>query len=202
MQNPAEDLNKFEDDIRNLKIEYDKYFAGGRSRPPADIEWRIEDVMKRYGDRGANLNFSNRFRYLNLTHTYAKYQEMFRKRVRQKEEGIVRRHFGSAAREIERERARRRAQEPARPEAPKPFPISVSTRDAGQDSKKVEELYQAFLRAKQVAGESTEQITLDKFREFVLQKTDQLKKQQNAEEIEYVVSVEDKQARLRARVKS
>jgi len=203
MPNPAEDLTKLEEDIRCLKIEYDKYFSGGRSRPPTDIEWRIQDVMKRYGDHGATLNFSNRYRYLNLTQTYSKYQEMFRKRLRQREEGIVQRHFGSAAREIERERALRRGDAPTSPDRGKIYPISVSTRDADRDNrKKVEELYQAFLRAKEVAGETTEQISLERFQQFVEQKTADLKKETNAQEIEYVVSVEGKHARLKARVKS
>ncbi len=43
---------------------------------------------------------------------------------------------------------------------------------------------------------------MEVFQRFVRQKTDQLKKQQNAHEVEYVVTVEDKQARLKARVKS
>jgi hypothetical protein len=202
MRTAAEDLNKLEEDIRDLKIEYDKYFGGGRARPPADIEWRIQEVMKRYGDQGATLSFSFRFRYTNLTQTYAKYQEIFRKRLKQKEEGIVQRHYGSAAREIERERALRRGDAPVRPDRDKPFPISISTKDPASDSKKVEELYAAFMRAKELAGEATDQVTLEKFQQFVQQKTDDLKKQKNAEEIEYVVSVEDKHARLKARVKS
>ncbi len=202
MRTPAEDLNKLEEDIRNLKIEYDKYFGGGRPRPPADIEWRIQEVMKRYGDSGATLSFSFRFRYMNLTQTYAKYQEVNRKRLKQKEEGIVQRHYGAAAREIERERARRRGDAPVRPERDKTFPVSISMKDPTNDSKMVEELHEAFLRAKELAGETTEHITLVKFRQFVQQKTDDLKKEKNAQEIEYVVSLENKHARLKARVKS
>jgi hypothetical protein len=43
---------------------------------------------------------------------------------------------------------------------------------------------------------------MEVFERFVRQKTAQLKKQQNAREVEYVVTVEGKQARLKARVKS
>jgi hypothetical protein len=202
MLNTAQDLNQLEEDIRNLKIEYDKYFGGGRSRPPADIEWRIEEMVKRYGDRGPTLSFSFRFRYLNLIQTYAKYQEMFRKKFRQKEEGIVRRHFGAAAREIERERARRRGEAPVRPERDTPFPISISTKDPDREEKKIKELFAAFLRAKEQSGESTEKVTFAAFQEFVRKKTHQLQKQKQADEIEYVVSIEGKRAFLKARVKT
>ena len=37
-----EDLAQLERDIRQLKIEYDMFFGGGRKRPPTEIEWRIE----------------------------------------------------------------------------------------------------------------------------------------------------------------
>jgi hypothetical protein len=53
-----EDLGQFERDIRQLKIEYDQYFGGGRKRPPTEIEWRIELLVKRYGERGGELKFA------------------------------------------------------------------------------------------------------------------------------------------------
>jgi hypothetical protein len=195
-----EDLGQLERDIRQLKIEYEQYFGGGKKRPPSDIEWRIDTTLKRYSDRGAEMNYSQRFRYGNLTQMYSKFREMFRKRMKQKEEGTVQRHFGAAAREIEAERARKRA------EAEKPkgtqFPFAVSWKDPDHEKKKVEQLFAAFRDAKTKAGEDTEPLTMEAFQKFVRQKTDQLKKQQDAHEVEYVVSLEGNHARLKVRVKS
>ena len=50
-----DELSQFERDIRQLKIEYDQYFGGGRKRPPTEIEWRLEMVAKRYAERGGEL---------------------------------------------------------------------------------------------------------------------------------------------------
>src|SRR5579863_2331731 len=105
-----EDLAQLDKDIRQLKIEYEQYFGGGKARPPADIEWRIDTLLKRYSDRGAAMNYSQRFRYGNLTQMYVKIRDIFRKRLKQREEGTVQRHFGAAAREIEAQRARRSAE--------------------------------------------------------------------------------------------
>jgi hypothetical protein len=196
-----EDLSQLEKDIRQLKIEYEQYFGGGKKRPPADIEWRIEIMMKRYGDRGAQMNYAQRFRYSNLAQMYSKYREIFRKRLKQKEEGTVQRHFGAAAREIEKERAHKRAAEP-RSGAPEQFPFAISCKDPDHEKKKVEQLYAAFRHAKEQAGESTDGLTLEAFQQFVRQKTDQLKKEKSAHEVEYVVTIEGKHARLKARVKS
>ena len=195
-----EDLGQLERDIRQLKIEYEQYFGGGKARPPSDIEWRIDSTLKRYSDRGAEMNYGQRFRYGNLTQMYSKFREIFRKRLKQKEEGTVQRHFGAAAREIEAERARKRA-EAEKSDATR-FPFAVSWKDPDHEKKKVEQLFAAFRDAKALVGEDTEPLTMDAFQTFVRQKTDQLKKQQDAHEVEYVVSVEGKHARLKARVKS
>src|SRR5579863_6220838 len=91
-----EDIGQLEKDIRQLKIEYEQYFGGGKTRPPTDIEWRIETLLKRYSDRGATMSYSQRFRYGNLTQMYVKFRDIFRKRLKQKEEGTIQRHFGAA----------------------------------------------------------------------------------------------------------
>src|ERR1700739_2920846 len=109
-----EELGALERDIRQLKIEYDQFFGGGRKRPPNEIEWRIELIVKKYGERAGDMKYRQRFRYNNLTQTYAKYKDIFRKRTRQKEEGTVQRHFGAAAKAIEAERAQRLADANAR----------------------------------------------------------------------------------------
>lgn len=197
-----EDLAQLEKDIRQLKIEYEQYFGGGKSRPPTDIEWRIDSLIKRYGDRGAELSYGHRFRYGNLTQMYTKYREIFRKRLKQKEEGTVQRHFGAAAREIEKQRAQRRAAPEKTAAAKVQYPFAVSWDDPDHEQKKVEQLFQAFREAKERTGEDTQKLTLDSFQQFVRKKTDQLKKQNGAHEIEYVVNVEGKHAHLKARVKS
>jgi len=195
-----EDLSQLEKDIRQLKIEYEQYFGGGKARPPSDIEWRIDTLLKRYSDRGAEMNYTQRFRYGNLTQMYSKYREIFRKRVKQKEEGTVQRHFGAAAREIEAERARQRSSTAVADELQ--FPFTISWKDPEQEKEKVEQLYTAFRGAKAQTGENTDRLTLDAFQQFVRQKTDQLKKQKGAREVECIVSIEGKHARLKARVKS
>ena len=106
MANIDEELGQMERDIRQLKIEYDQYFGGGRKRPPTEIEWRIELLVKRYGERGGELKIGQRFRFNNLTQTYAKYKDIFRKKSALKEEGRLQRHFGAAAKAIEAERAK------------------------------------------------------------------------------------------------
>jgi hypothetical protein len=121
-----EDLNQIEKDIRELKVEYDMFFSGGRKRPPVETQWRLDALVKRYGDRVAELNSAQRFRFANLTSTYAKYQDLWRKKMAARETGGGQRHYGAAARIIAAERARarsdaeRNARQGSQREAPPP----------------------------------------------------------------------------------
>ncbi|HEX9345022.1 MAG TPA: MXAN_5187 C-terminal domain-containing protein, partial [Candidatus Acidoferrum sp.] len=198
-----EELGQLERDIRQLKIEYDQYFGGGRKRPPTEIEWRIDQLVKRYAERGGELKFHQRFRFNNLSQTYAKYKDIFRKKVALKEEGKIQRHFGAAAKEIEAARAKKEAEDHAAAAGAsesKAFRITCS--EPERETEKVEQLYQAFLQAKQTAGEETRKLSRSSFNEFVLKKTKELRKQKNCRDVEYVVEVVEGQVKLKALVKS
>jgi len=200
-----EDLAQLERDIRQLKIEYDAFFGGGRKRPPTEIEWRIELLTKRYAERGGDLKYGQRFRFNNLAQTYAKYKDVFRKRLAQREEGIIQRHFGAAAKAIEAERSK------THPEPTTAVPAAgaaetqafrVVCSEPEKETEKVDQLYTAFLRAKQNAGEETSKLSKAGFKEFLRKKTKDLQEKKNCRDIEYVVEVVNGQVKLKALVKS
>ena len=198
-----EDLSQIERDLRVLKIEYEQYFGGGRPRPPNDTQWRIEQLIKRHAERSADMSYGQRFRYNNLAQTYAKYQDIWRKKVKQKEEGAVQRHFGAAAKAIEAERLRN-APPPttAAEQVGRPGGYVVACSNPDNEKQKVETLYRVLVEAKQKAGEDTGSMTLDNFQTFVKQKTAQLREQNSCEEVEYAIQLEAGQVKLKARVKS
>jgi hypothetical protein len=187
------------------------YFGGGRKRPPTEIEWRIDLLIRRYSERGGELKFNQRFRFSNLSQTYAKYKDVFRKRLAQREEGKVQRHFGAAAKAIEALRANSQpptqtadvvtpAPAHAAPEPTGPFRVVCS--EPENEVEKVDRLYEAFLQAKQKAGEETSKLTRSGFNEFVLKKTKDLQTKKNCRDVEYVVEVVEGQVKLKALVKS
>ncbi len=196
-----EELSQMERDIRQLKIEYDQYFGGGRKRPPAEIEWRIDLLIKRYGERGGDMKHGQRFRFSNLTQTYAKYKEIFRKKLQQKEEGKVQRHFGAAAKAIEAERAEKQKHDQAIAAA-RGGVFRITCSEPEKETEQIDKLYQAFLQAKEKAGEGTGKLTPESFNEFVCKKTKDLQTQKNCREVEYVIEFANGQVKLKALVKS
>jgi hypothetical protein len=139
---------------------------------------------------------------------------MFHKRMRQKEEGAIEHHFGAAAKALEAERARAAARETARQPARKelkeepredqkeiaPFAATVSNPDA--ETAVVRGLFDAFSRAKQESGEAASSLTLEQFRQFIRNKTEQLQQQKSCREVEYRIEVKGGKASLKARVRS
>ncbi len=206
-----EELAQMERDIRQLKIEYDMFFGGGRKRPPTEVEWRIELLVKRYGERGGDMKYGQRFRFNNLTQTYAKYKDIFRKRMAKHEEGKIDRHFGAAAKAIEAERARAQAAAAAKeteatPSVTSPAAAAKAFRmvcsEPEREADKVDQLFEAFVQAKQQAGEETNKLTRAGFNEFVRKKTKDLQSKKNCRDVEYVVETVDGQVKLKALVKS
>ncbi len=198
-----EDLSQIERDIRTLKIEYEQFFGGGRKRAPTDTQWRLENLVRKCNEKMGELNFGQRFRLNNLTQTYAKYQDFWRKKMMQRETGTQQRHFGAAAKAIEAERESRRvaeghetaiAEPPARHEA---FAMSFSQPE--DERQKIETLYQKLIEARNEAGEKSGAPSLQDFEKFVRNKTKDLKSK-GGNEVEYTVSVEDGKVRLKARI--
>ena len=192
-----EDLSQIEKDIRTLKIEYEQYFGGGRKRPPADTQWRVESLMKRYGDRGGEMSYAQRFRYTNLAQTFAKYCEIWRKKLKEREEGTTKRHFGAAAKAIEAERAiaETAVSQPSRATA---FTMTFS--DPEREGAKIDQLYRKLVEARTKTGEKGGTPSFEEFGKFVREKTKQLKSKKAASQVEYTVSVEDGRVKLKARI--
>ncbi len=195
-----------ERDIRQLKIEYDMFFGGGRKRPPTEIEWRIDQMVRRYSERGGDMKFGQRFRFTNLSQTYAKYKDVFRKKLALREEGKVQRHFGAAAKAIEAERAQitkptiKETADETAVETAKAFRMVCS--EPEKETQKVDQLYEAFLQAKQNAGEETGKLTRSGFNEFVCKKTKDLQTEKQCRDVEYVVETVNGAVKLKALVKA
>ena len=214
-----EDLGQIEKDIRRLKIEYEQFFGGGRPRPPADTQWRLESLMRRYNERAAELSFGQRFRFNNLSQTYAKYVDMWRKKTMQKEGGASQHHFGAAAKAIEAARAREAAlraqpaaaagKSAAHAEASSVIHAALEREEASSfalsftnpesERTKIVQLYQKLIEAHNESGESAAAPNLQAFERFVRKKTQELK-DKGGSEVEYSVTIQEGRVKLKARI--
>ena len=176
-----EELSKLEEDIRRLKIEYEVYFSGGSPRPPQDTLFRVEKTVKRYSADVSKLNFSQRFRFNSLLQKYAIYSELWRKKLREKEEGR-----GRFAQKIGPE------------EKPAEVGARVVCSDPEKERDKVDQLLKAMIDAKRQVGERVDNIDPSAFAKFVGEKTKQIKEALGCDKVQFSVSVEEGKVKFKA----
>ncbi len=199
-----EELNLLDQQLRRLKIEYEIFFNNPTKRPPNDIEWKVTALIRKFSD-SARLSFSQRFRYNEMAQRYAIQSDLWRKKMRIREEGYRRPQDAilsvqgvRAAEEHEQKHPTVYGVSRTNEDAGKPF--SVECADGAAERAKVESLYQALTAAKKSAGEKVSG-SLDSFTAFVQKKTAELRKQHKCASVVYSVEMQDGQVKLKAKAK-
>jgi hypothetical protein len=88
MADMPQDLDQLEKMLRQLQIEWEKFFGGVEKKPPVDLRMKVEQIVRRYAGVEVRNNM-DRFRYQTLTARYNTFNELWQKRLRAIEEGRV-----------------------------------------------------------------------------------------------------------------
>ena len=198
-----EELKLLEDQLRRLKIEYEIFFNNPTKRPPADVEWRVTNLIRKFSD-GTRMNFAQRYRYNQMAQQYAIQSDLWRKKTRIREEGYRRPQDAILAVQGAGGRNERENLRPVygvganAKTADEPFSIQCS--DGEGEREKVESLYKALNAAKQTSGE-TGGGSFDSFAAFVKKKTKEIRKQHGCDSVVYSVEMQDGHAKLKAKAK-
>jgi hypothetical protein len=198
-----EELTLLEDQLRRLKIEYDMYFGGGSKKPPADIEWKVKNLLKKFSD-GHRMSYAQRFRYTTIQQRYALYNALWQQKLVIKEEGYRRPQdavLGIQGLRLDEEHAATLALKHHHGPVTEDSPFKTSFSDADSDQNQVESLFQALTEARKKSGENSA-ANLDSFKKFVKQKTTQLQKEYGCKAVEYTVELQNGQAKLKAKPKA
>jgi len=195
-----EEILQLDDYVRRLKIEYDIYFGGGSKKSPADLEWRVQTILRKYSD-GSKLNYAQRFRFNSIQQRYALFAALWHQKLRIKEEGYRRPQDAVLGIQGLRGEEQHAAEEALKAHAPRPAdhkPFSIACSDADAERENIDALFRALTEARNKTGESGGG-TVESFRNFVRQKTAQIRKQYGCAAVEYSVESSDGQVRLKAK---
>ena len=196
-----EELNLLDSTIRRLKIEYEIFFSNPTKRPPADLEWKVLSLLRKFSD-GSRMSFSQRYKYNEMAQRYAIYSDLWRKKSRIREEGYRRPQDAllsvQGVREAEHESAHP-IYGVGHHDANAAFAMACS--DPTAERENVEKLYKVLVEAKKKAGEAVSG-NFDSFANFVSKKTKQIRKDSGCHSVEYTVETQDGQVRLKAKAKS
>ncbi len=193
-----EELTLLESHLRRLKIEYEIYFNSPQKKPPADLEWKVLALLRKFSDGGGRMSFSQRFRYNEIAQRYAVYSDLWRKKSRIREEGYRRPQDAllsvQGVRPEEHEATHKIYGVHGQDEA---FIVT----DVKSEHEKIEKLFIALSDAKKKAGENVSG-SLASFSTFVQKKTQQIRKQYGCEQVEYSVDIDNGKVKLTARAKT
>ena len=195
-----EELNLLEENVRRLKVEYDIFFGGGSKKPPSDVEWRVQNQLRKFSD-GQRLNFAQRFRFNTIQQRYALFNALWQQKLKIKEEGYRRPQDAILGIQGLRTDEQHAAQEALSHEGDADRPFAVHFSDPDSSSSQVETLYQALAEARKKSGDQTAG-SLDSFKNFVRQKTAQLRKEYGCDAVEYSVETLNGQVKLKAKPRS
>jgi hypothetical protein len=208
-----EELNLLDQQLRRLKIEYEIFFNNPSKRPPTDVEWKVTSLVRKFSD-SKRLNFSQRFRYNEMAQRYAVQSDLWRKKMRIREEGY--RRPADAILSVQGVRvdavrvskhnpvygisAKRAGAGSGAAEQGGGKPFSVQYSGANVEREQVASLYKALTEAKKKSGEKVSG-TLDSFAEFVKKKTGEIRQKHGCDTVVYSVEILGGQAKLKAKAK-
>ncbi len=180
-------LSRLDEDIRKLKVEFEIYFNGGTKKPPYDMKYRTDSLVKRlYDARG--MTFGQRFKYNSLVARYNVYKELWRRTVKNLEE---------SGREAIRDVS------PLLPREAEPEPefatSTVRCTDPAAEPDKVRQLYNALVNAKRKCGEPTDEVPFDRFEKIIDAQVKQIRSKLHCDAIDFTVEVTDGTVKFRAK---
>lgn len=89
------DIARMESGIRQLKVQYDMFFAGALDREPIELRAEIERIIKRHTHAPMH-KYAHRFHFNAVVARYNTFSELWNKMVRTNEGGTARRATASA----------------------------------------------------------------------------------------------------------
>jgi hypothetical protein len=193
-----EDLEVLEKSIRQLQIEWEKFFGGVEKKPPVDLRTRVENMLRKHAF-GEIRNNTERFRYMNLTARYNTFNELWNKRLRALEEG---RPMGLHGRAAEAAMAAAPvAAAPAPPSqttVPPPRSGEIRVANAERDPEAVQALFNRFLEARQQVGENAN-VKFEAFQKLIAQQSERILTEKGATAVDFRLETKGGKVSLKAR---
>jgi hypothetical protein len=189
------DLDQLEAMLRQLQIEWEKFFGGVEKKPPNELRARVDALVKKYAYAEIRNN-TERFRYQALSSRFNTFSELWNKRMRAIEEGRPVGLHGRAA-AIAAPAAGRSAA--AAPAAAPGAGGEIRVRSPEKDESAVRALYERFVQARQEAGEKGT-VRFDNFQKLISQQATRIMADKGARAVDFRLETKEGKVSLKAKV--
>jgi hypothetical protein len=192
-----EDLDLLEKSIRQLQIEWEKFFSGIERKPPVDLRTKLEGMIRRYSNAEIRNN-TERFRFQNLATRYQSFSELWAKRLRAMEEGRPVGLHGKAATLAPPPHHSPAIIERLAAAAKSTNTNEVRVKDAAADTDAVRTLFDKFLAARKQAGESGA-VKFESFQKIIAQQSTRILNEKGASAVDFRLETKDGKVSLKAK---
>ena len=174
-----EELRVLDHKLKQLKLDYDRYFLGSRPREPVILRGEVEKLIAVYSNQ-AITNSGLRFRFSSLCSRYQALKRQWCEILRQIEQGTYVRHRFKASLH-ERERAGDDAPAPELPVAPP-----------------AEGLFEEYRAARERCGQETRNLSPASLERVLAEQREALRARYGDAQFRFRVVIEDGRAKIKA----
>lgn len=167
-------IDRAEEDLRVLRIEYEKFFNGAIEVPPEELRNRLGKELRRLRLGGGAKSVADDFRLASVEAQFNAYADRYARRLREREEG--------------RSAGTRSAVPAVQPDRP----VILSGQEVSVEN--AERLYQRLAR-----GANAPRFDLETFRTYLIRQLISIQTKTGRAEVEFRIAEEDGQMKLRAR---
>ena len=190
-----ETVARLEEMLRRLKTLYDQFFSGTRPLPPVEDRKRLERAIRELGQDRIRDN-ATRFRFNNLMNKWTMFQELWNRKMREKEEGPL--QYQRRMEAFERARERResgedRDHERVTTDEGRSY-VRVTDSSSGAE---IQALHDEIVKASERAGAKA--ASLGQVSTMVDSQLDKLKKRYGSRSIGFRVEIVDGKVKLKAK---
>jgi hypothetical protein len=176
-----EDLERLEAELRQLKIEYDMFFAGAMPKPPIEHRAAIERMIKQYSQSPFR-KYAARFHFNSIVSKFNSFSELWAKTLRTVEEGdrpapAVADRAGAGARVL----------------------ATCRVKDPSKEHESLRQLHARFLELRKKLGTAEGKLSFESFVSGVASQAKKLREKAGCHEVELRLVVEDRKVQLKAR---
>ncbi len=189
-----DEIDKLEEDIRLLAIQFRLFFVGVRKLPPTEDRRRLEERMRDM-TRGKLRDNVSRFRHATLNARYNRFQELWSRQMREREEGPT--DFKQRKAALEAEEIAEAAPEPKRPPVTSTVPHSYVKVTNSSNGEAMKELHHLITEANQKLGKAAP--TVEQVAALVEKQAAQLRGKYGVEAIAFKVETVDGKVKLKAK---
>jgi len=174
-----DDIARLETGLRQLKVQYDMFFAGALPREPHELRANVQRLIKRYSNAPIR-KYAHRYHFNSLVHRFNSFSELWSKTIRNLEEG----------------------EQPLPVVADRAAEKVLTTcriRDPLKEQELLRHLHSSFLEAQRKLGKGNGQLPFDRFVRVISSQAQSLREKTRCNQIELRIIVEDQKVHLKAR---